>query len=326
MNTLTRYLNAGLAAAGLATFAVAAPHHWELEGGYVTGDADVDNVDVNEDNISFSAAYYFKAFDPSGRSIHEAPYLDRSSFIKFGADIEEFDDDLDNLVESDIYNFSGALIDPETGWYGKLGYIDADADMSAGESPGIAVVGYRPAYDGFALAAGKYVAQNTTLELEYASVDVDGDFFIQSGSGSDTDLVGLGFKHYGQFTDAVGFSIEGSYYFVDLDVADFEDLDDDPFDSSGEVYDFTFTLYPVRELAVGVSYSDADDLMGTPYYSASSLVKDGLGVFGEWYFTESFALSVLYNDQRYDIANPDDFNDPGKVEGDSLMFAAKFRF
>lgn len=326
MNTINRYLQMGLAGAALTALATAAPHYWELEAGYVTGDADVDDIDVNEDNFSFSAAYYFTAFDPSGRSIHEAPFIDRSSFLKLAADIEEFNDDIDNFVDSDVYNISGAFIEPETGWYGRAGYINSDADVSDGGDPGIAVVGYSPAYDGFALAAGKYITQNTTLELEYTEVDVDGDYFIQSGGDADTDTIGIGFKHYGQMTEAIGFSFEGSYYFVNLDVAEFDELDDDPFDSSGEVYDFTFTVYPVRELAVGVSYSDADDLMGTPYYSASSLVKDGLGVFGEWFFTESFALSMLYNDQSYDIANPDDFNDPGKVEGDSLLFAAKFRF
>ncbi|MDQ8203838.1 hypothetical protein [Pelagicoccus sp. SDUM812003] len=327
MNKLGRNLGIGFVGVSAAALLSAAPQNWELGVGYTTKDADIDEIDVQEDNFSLRAAYYFQSFDPSGRSIHEAPFIDRSSYVKFGMDIEELDDDIDNLVDTDVYSISGAWIDPKYGWYGKAAYVDADADISGGETPSVAVVGYNPAYDGYSLAVGKYVAENTTLELEYTKMDVEGDFFILDGAGgSKTDLIGLGFKHFGRLTDSIGFSFEGSYSFVDVDVADFDDLDDDPFDSSGEVYDFTFTVYPVRELAVGFSYSDADDLMGTPYFSTSSMVQDGFGLFGEWYFTESFSLSALYNDQSYDISNPDDFNDPGNVESDSLLFAAKYRF
>lgn len=321
--------NVGIAAlAAIAPFALlnAEPYNWELGASYVTGDTDINDIDVNEDNLAFDGVYYFKTIDTTGRSLHEAPFLQRSSLVELGVDIEDFDDDLNNVVDTDTYSLNTTLIHPDNGWYLKLGYVDSDANIENPDTPSAMIVGYQPSYDGFSAAVGKYIFQDTTLQLGVTELDIDGDFFIQSGGSSDSDSVGIGFKHYGGINEKVAYSIEANYYFLDLRVADFEDLDDDPFDDSGDVYSITGTLYPMRELAIGLSYTDSDDLMGLPYLTSTSTIQDGLGVSAEWFFTDNFSVHAVYNNQEYDVANFDDIQEPGEVEGDSVLFGAKYRF
>lgn len=310
---------------GLAAAAAlhAESYQWELGASYITGDSDIEDIEINEDNIALRGTYYFTDVNPGARSLHEAPFLQRTSFVTLEADIEDLDDDLDNAVDTDTFSVNTSLIHPENGWHLNLGYITAEADF---DGPETEIVGYSPAYDGYSAAVGKYIARNTTLQLGYTELDVDGDFFIATGSDeADNDTLGIQLKHFGTIAEQVSYLLEANYYVVDLQVAEFDNLDDDPFADSGDVYSAAFTLYPMRELGVGLSYSDSDDLMGAPYLTSTRGIEDGLGVFAEWFVTERISLRALYNNEEYDIANPDNLDEPGEVEGDSLLFGATFR-
>jgi len=147
--------------------------------------------------------YYFTDVTPGTRSLNQAPFLQRTSFVTLAADIKDLDDDLDNAVDTDTYSLNTSLIHPENGWYLNLGYINAEADF---DGPETEIVGYSPAYDGYSAAVGKYIARNTTFQLGYTQLDVDGNFFIATGNDeADNDTLGIGVKHFGTIVEQVSY-------------------------------------------------------------------------------------------------------------------------
>ncbi|MDQ8181054.1 hypothetical protein [Pelagicoccus sp. SDUM812005] len=316
-----------LAALVAAPFCVAqtSSYSWETNLDYTTRDTDLEDSKLNEDNIDFGAVYYFTPIDyaTGGDAYRELAFTQRASSLDLRLNIRELDDDIDNVVDLDAYTINGLWVNPETGWYANLGYTNANTDISGDFTSGI--FRYQPDFDGYSLSVGKYVAENTTVGVVYSAIDYKNrteDSFVESSS----DTIGVAFKHYMSFTDNTGFSLEGNLYFIDLQVAQFDELDDQGLESSGEVYGLKATYYPSRNLGIGISYSDADDLGGRPYLASRTAIRDGAGIFAEWFATERFSLHARYANNEYDLSDADNFDDPGEVESDSLTFGAAYRF
>ncbi|MDQ8187602.1 hypothetical protein [Pelagicoccus sp. SDUM812002] len=318
---------ATLAALVASPFCLAQTSSYFLETDveYTTRDTDLEDSQLNEDNIDFGATLYFAPIETanSGAALRELPFTQRSSLVDLQLNIRELDDDIDNVVDLDAYRINGLWVSPNSGWYGKLGYINADTDVSGDFTSGI--FRYQPDFDGYSAEIGKYVAENTTLGLAYSEVDYENQVeasLLESGS----DTIGVTFRHYTALTDSSGFSLEGNLYFIDLQVSQFDELDDQGLESSGEVYGFKATYYPNRELGFGISYSDADDLGGRPYLTARTAIRDGAGIFAEWFVTERFSVKARYANNEYDLSDADNFEEPGEVDSDSLTFGAAYRF
>lgn len=325
MKTKSKIILAALGIAPCAlTYAQPATYNWETDLRYTTRDTDIEDSQLNEDNIQFGVNYYFMELGQSNAALRELPFVSRTSSVGFDADVRELDDDIDNVVDLDTYTLRGTLVAPETGWYGKLGYVNSSADINGDLMSPIFQIS--PEFDGYTAEVGKYVAENTTIGLAYSEIDYENalsDSVLESGS----DTIGLAFKHYGRITDNSGWAFEGNFYFIDTQIADFDELDDgNGVESSGEVFSFKATYYPSHELGVGVSYADSDDLMGRPYLTSNSAIEDGAGLFAEWFATERLSLKATYTNGDYDLSDPDDFGDPGDVETDSLTFGAAYRF
>ena len=319
MNNLAK-LGVISATALVPALANAQAFSWDLGATYTTEEADVSDIKVEEDNFAVYARYYFDRVDPRGRALREAPFLERASYVGAGADIRQLDDNAGNAIDTDAYRLMGRLVGKDSGWYLDGSYVDADAQLDAG-NPGIAVVGYSPGYEGLSVALGRYLATNTTLEVNYADFDYKGDFFIQSIGGKDSQYYGLGVKHVGPITGTVDFSIEAHYRWLDLEV---NPLGNQVFEDSGSVYDVTATLYPMPTLGIGVSYADSDILQGAPYLTTNSIMDDGLSAFVDWFVTDRFSARISYNNRSYDL--DEGFPElPGDVESDSLLFGVAYR-
>lgn len=300
-------------------------YFWETNVNYTTRDTDLEDSKLNEDNIDAGATFYFGNIDtpPSSDALRELPFLQRASSIDLQFNVRELDDDIDNVIDLDSYGITGLWVDPESGWYGQLGYVNANTDVEGDFTSGI--FRYQPDFQGYSLELGHYVAENTTVGLAYSQIDYSNPSeagFVDSGS----DTIGVTARHYMPITDTSGFSIEGNIYFIDLQVAQFDEFDDQGLESSGEVYGIKATYYPTRELGIGLSYSDADDLGGRPYLTSRTAIRDGAGVFTEWFLNDRFSLKARYANNEYDLSDADNLQEPGEVDSDSLTFGAAFRF
>lgn len=320
-----RYITPLIAVAATAATGLAQsePFQWDTRVDYTTRETDVDDIELNEDNFSVGAKFYFQEVTDNRVPNREMAFASKASWIGFGVDIQQVDDDIDNVVDIDSYSFATRLISADYGWYGEFGYVDTDSGVSGSDPDG--VLRFQPKYDGFALELGKYIAENTTVGVSYSEIDYES---LRSNSTfeSGSDTIGVTFRHYSRITEESGFAIEGNYYWLDLQVADFDALDDDPLDSSGEVYSLTATFYPTNEIGIGLGYADADDLGGRPYLNSKTALYDGAALFAEWFITTQFSVRAMYSNSEYDLSDADDIAEPGEVDSDSLTFGATFRF
>lgn len=325
MKSKTRIAIAASAAFATATALQALPYSWEVYGSYITGSGDIDNLDVDQSDFAAGATYYFPTDTNRAGALRELAFINRASWINGEIEIGEFDDALNDAFDTNAFTARGMYVDADTGWYGAARFVTADADESAESVIGAGFNGTGNNFNGYEVRVGRYIFQNTTLEVGYYRIDAGrNDLFEQSGA--DSDSAGIGIKHYGTVSDTVGYSLAATYYLINFETADFDDLDNDPFDDDGQVWSMEGVLYPTRALGLGLAYTDADDLAGRPFLTTANDVYDGLGIFAEWFATESLSLRLQYTNSEYDVANFDELNNPNEVQNDTFAFKAGYRF
>lgn len=324
MKNLTK-LTLSVAAASLVGTLLAEPYRFELNADYVTGsiDIDADDFHVDDDNWSFAGTYYFSPVTTGDSPLREAAFVGRNSFVSARASIADLEDDINNLVDTDGWGFEGVWIEPESGWYGGIGYVWTDL----GRADRAVANFLKPEYDGYSGRVGKYVGLNTTLELGYNFFDSDSSSVGIDFGALETESVGLGVRHLGRMSETWSFGLEASYYLVDLKYVGMPDPDSENlFDNDGDVYSARATFYPASNFGFGLSYVQSDDLLGMPYLASVGPQTDGLGLFADWFINERFSLGLAYANHEYDIESDDNLQSPSKVEEDSVTFKAGYRF
>ncbi len=261
------------------TYTLCADYQLELQGVYLNGKIEVRNPvsSSSVDFFSFLGTYYFDSVDTSKGSFALASFLDRASNVYAIAGRTE-SETANNGFNSSNYQVGTILIDEESGWLLNLRY-------STSETGGLNID-----TQSWSVGAGKYIAKNTTLTLDYTRDDVEG-----SNEDSETYEVSTFDVRSLSEKQAIAWSI----------VYDLENRDlNDDVDSLG----ITVTFYPQDYFSVGFNYSQSD---------ASDTDLVAWGISTEWFITKQFAISFGYNNQKDDTRG---------FESDNFIFGARIRW
>lgn len=294
-----------VAGIGLALSVTAqADYQWELGGDYTYGkiNADVKNntvvgnqsEDIDENIGGLYGTWYMENVDTSKGPLNEAAFLDHASNITiFGRDGEvdlgSLDRDLDDqdghsygidmryVAEGPGWKLSGWLMD--LGYeYQELG--DSDIDF-------------------YHVGIGKYLTPNTTLVLDYQTINVN--------NGGDTDGYSVDLDHFFAFSNG---GLKVNVNAGKVVVSDADDV---------EIYGIGGTWYLNNNLGFGAGYQNA---------SQNGYEVNSWAVNANWFITESFALDLSYGQDQYDDIGIDVADGGGKLEleEDIARLGAKFRF
>ncbi|MEZ5571445.1 MAG: hypothetical protein R3E64_05420 [Halioglobus sp.] len=296
-----------VAGIGLALSVTAqADYRWELGGGYTYGkiNADVKNnsaignrsEDIDENVGDLFGTWYMENVDTSKGPLNEAAFLDHASNITVFATDGQVDlNSLDrNLEDKDgqTYGFESRYVAEGpgwklSGWLMDLGYEYRDLDKSI---------------DTYHIGIGKYLTPNTTLVVDYQTINVN--------NGGDTDGYSADLSHFFAFSHG-GLKVNASAGKVV--VSDASDV---------EIYELGGTWYLSNNLGLGAGYKNT---------SQDGYEVNTWGVNANWFITESFAMDLSYGQDDFDDIDLNSI--PGvysggklQLERDVARLGAKFRF
>ena len=200
---------------------------------------------------------------------------------------------IDVSFDSNVDAFSADFryVDRDSGWFGSVGLLTVNATAARFGSQSSDA-------DGWSLGVGKYLADTTTLSLNFSVV-------------SDTSAVGLSFEHLGDLGASWQYAVDLGYSY--LDVGGGFDLN---------TWDAAISLYPTRDFEFGV----AAKVVSGDFPSADNHTVEG---FASWYVKPNVRLSA-----RYKVGYPDYFGNVfsggGSTvtdsDGDSFGISASIRF
>lgn len=259
---------------GLAVVTPAvADYSFEVGGAYGQGEIDLGFDSFDTDTYGLYGSYFLEPVDTSKGPVAEAAFLDRASSITLAGSRTELETNFGD-VDLDSYGVDGRWVFKGSGWLLELGYrYDDFADEDV---------------DTFTAGVGKYIAENTTLILDYGNVDSD------LGAGSDT--WGLEVEHLIGLSKG-GIKVEASYSYVDNDNLD-----------NADIWAVAGTYYFNKYFGIGASYEleDSDDIE-----------DDRWQFYADWFITKKVALSLVYNDTSDDVS---------KADTDAVTFAIRTKF
>lgn len=317
-------------ALGLPLVASAQTYRQEAQIEYVTGEIEADDFEVNDDNFTLRYRFYFTEVDQTGvRALYEAPFISRSSSIYGELGVGEIDEDEFFSIEEDHYAIGGRFVNAETGWFMEADYGNSRKDVDAfGEG-----LAYRPEYDAYGLAVGKYLSETSTLAAVLTTTDFDNsDYGTDFQALERNATIGLDYRLYWRLGNQMANSFDISYHFVDQNAEVLGDLDsidevsDGPFDNNGQIWTAAYNFYPAPEWKLGVSYADTDELGGQPFFKRSVEQLDGLAFTAQWYATNNWSIAAVYNRSDYDVEDDFPFESEGDVHEDYLTLRTTFRF
>ena len=258
-------LFAGLALA-LTGAAQAEEYSWEVGAG-LSG-SDVEGIDLG-------ASYFFQPVDDSKGPYREAAFIDRASSVTVVAS----DSELDNTVDSEDYGIGVRYITAGGGWIIDGRYLRSE--LSTGPLD--------VELDAYGLTVGKYIAENTTLEIGYAYSEADG--------GAEVDSYSAEIQHLMNWGDS-GLKLGGGYIYSETDDGG-NDLD---------TYFVDATWYPCKNLGINAGFALADSENGD---------VDVYSVGAEYFITQHAAVSLAYASEEVDDTN---------LESDVWRMGVNFRF
>lgn len=203
-------------------------------GGY---DVEV-NVDYFDDDgvdvIGASGAFYFDQVNTSGTPLAESAFMGRNSNVS----LEYIDFDGDVTVTGAFAEFFG---DKNNNLYGRIGYINADADVGGSDNAIYGELGY-------------FLSDNWLVSI--ATTDSDGEDPIILATKYVAKLGGGQFFNVeANYNDeSEDFSIKGDYYFTPKTSVGLQLSDNDNFE-----YGLGLKHFINEQFAVGVNYESYDD-------------------------------------------------------------------
>ncbi|WP_196891509.1 hypothetical protein [Aureivirga marina] len=224
--------------------------------------------------------YYFGKVDNSKGPLALATFFDRASGIHASFGLGKFESSGEKLDLNTI-NFAGNYVHKSSGWLANAYYTKTKVKSNPETTTNT-----------YAITAGKYIAENSTLNLGYKKVDADfrssntftlSNFHAQDlGNGSYFDGgIAISFIDFEDFKNAFEFNLETTYYFT-------------------------------KAFGLG--------LVGT-FTTGSEISSFRYGVNAEWFMLENLSINANYNRINSDNKNViPDFNN------NDLSAGLKYRF
>lgn len=147
-----------------APVTVAAPYSAELSLDYE--ETEVGSTDT--DTIDFAGRYYFSPVNTGNGPLQEAAFIERADSIAFRYNGSESELGSQTINDTDSYELSGTYVHNETGWLIGAGYSDISGSGPSSPFSRTDIDG-----DSYSLSIGKYLLDNTTLELGYQKTEID---------------------------------------------------------------------------------------------------------------------------------------------------------
>ncbi|CAA0125253.1 Uncharacterised protein [Halioglobus japonicus] len=292
-----------VAGIGLALSVTAqADYQWELGGDYTYGEinADVRNgpngnksKDIDENIGQLYGTWYMETVDTSKGPLNEAAFLDHASNITVFAtdgqvDLSSLNSNLDD-EDGQTYGFESRYVAEGpgwklSGWLMQVGYEYADFDSTV---------------DTYHIGIGKYVTPNTTLVVDYQSIDVDAN----NGGSTSTDGYSADVEHFFAFGNG-GLKVNAGGGKIVVSGAD-----------DVESYNIGGMWYLTNNLGFGAGYQNT---------SQDSYEINSWNIEANWFITESFAMDLSYGQNDFD--DIDLVQGKLELEQDIARLGAKFRF
>jgi len=291
-----------VAGIGLALSVTAqADYQWELGAGYTYGNYDTDIKhnsnglsvdDPDEDIYGVSGTWYMENVDTSKGPLNEAAFLDHASSINVFATDGNVNFDSKDLSDEDgqTYGIDMRYVAEGPGWKLSGWLMDLGYEY---QEPGDRNV------DIYHVGIGKYLTPNTTLVVDYQSLNVS--------NGGDTDGYSVDLSHFFAFSHG-GLKVDAGAGKVVISNAD--DVD---------VYTLDGTWYLTNNLGFGAGYQNT---------SQDGYEVNSWNVNANWFITESFAMDLSYGQDDFDDIDLPQAIGGGKLElqKDVASVGAKFRF
>lgn len=233
------------------------------------------SISTDTDDLSVVGSWYFTGLSDDKGPRARAVLVDRASVFSFRfsraeqttATVLTSDDPLspfppvDSTFESegDTFGFDVRHAFRDSGWIGIVGLSTTSAEFSGAVSDSADATGWR-------LGVGKYLSENTTLGVDFSETNVDG--------GPDSTALGISLEHLGDLGAHWQYAVDVRYNRVDSD---------GPFEV--DTARAAFSLYPTRDLELGVAVEDA---------SGSGQDVLGLELFASWFVSPGFRVSAGY--------------------------------
>ena len=230
------------------------------------------STSIDSDSLSVLGSWYFTGLSDDKGPRARAVLVDRASSLSLGYSRTEQSnlfvltnsDPAFPLTPSDVsfdsnvdaFSADFRYVDRDSGWFGSAGLLTVNATAARlSIQPGDA--------DGWSLGVGKYLADTTTLSLNFT------DF-------SDTSAIGLSLEHLGNLGASWQYAVDLEYSYVDV----------------GGGFDLktlgaAISLYPTRDFEFGLAVEDVSG----DFPSADSQTVEG---FASWYVKPNVRLSARY--------------------------------
>jgi len=233
------------------------------------------STDLESDELSLSGTWFFKGLSDEKGPRSRARLTDRASSLTLGYSQTErtsttvltstdpvfpsFDTRFE--LDDDTIAAGFRYVDRDSGWIGSAGLVTTDTTVGGPVSTSFDATGWQ-------LGFGKYLFENTTLELGFSQVDVDG--------GADTSAIGVTFEHLGQVNDRWQYGVDLGYNRID-----------GPGGSDVDAWRAALALYPNRDVEFGIALENA---------SSNLAGDDNLGFegFASWFVQPNIRLSARY--------------------------------
>ncbi|MDE0931151.1 MAG: hypothetical protein OSA77_10710 [Halioglobus sp.] len=274
-----------------------ADYDWELGAGYTAGklskelksNGQTSKVNTDTDEIDVSATWYMETVDTSKGPLGEAAFLDHASNITIEIGDGKVELANQNNDDGQTYEASMRYVAEGPGW--KLSGWLVDLSAKRSEPANLKI-------DQYSIGVGKYITENTTLVLNYENTS------LNNGNGSGLDTYGGSVDHFFAFGDG---GLKAEVNFARTYVPNRDDVDS---------YGLDATYYLSNNLGFGVNWEQLEN---------SGNETNVYGVSAEWFISESFAVSLSYQD-----ITPEDvkYSNGDKLESynESLSMSGLFRF
>ncbi|MCB1693624.1 MAG: putative porin [Pseudomonadales bacterium] len=258
------------------------------------------NAVNRHDAWSVGGSYFFRGLDTSTGPVAEAAFLSHTNRLTV-----RYADDGDHGATE----IGGRWLLSPSGWFVDASAVDGSFSSPAPSSL-ISVTGDDPSDRRFSIGVGKYVLDRMTVAVNYErrSSDFNTEFSSSGGAlafGFRTNQsvvqkrYGAGLKYVGQ-VEQIGYALSFDFAKEDTDV-DFAQIVTLPlplsttvtngsFSSSLRQYGFTATIYPLRELGLGVSYDNFD----------ASIESSAWGLEARWFVTPGIAIEASWRKTEVD--------------------------
>lgn len=230
------------------------------------------STSIDSDSLRVLGTWYFTGLSDDKGPRARAVLVDRASSLSIGYSRTEqsnsfvgtssdpafpltpFDLSFDSNV--DAFSADFRYVDRDSGWFGSVGLLTANATAARFNlQPGDA--------DGWSLGVGKYLADTTTLSLNFTDI-------------SNTSAVDLSFEHLGDIGASWQYAVDLEYSYVDVGGG---------FDLNK--WGAAISLYPTRDFEFGLAVEDVSG----DFPSADSQTVEG---FASWYVKPNVRLSARY--------------------------------